>query len=77
MTHNQSIVIILNSICDADYLNVTNLTEKIYKIQYPSGMGYFRPDLNFEGISEREIEVRGPLNTVVDICSKSQTSQKS
>lgn len=42
-------------------------------MQFPSGMGYFRPDLNFEGTSEREIEVREPSNTVDDICSKSQT----
>uniref|UniRef100_A0A3Q3VWV2 Guanylate cyclase n=1 Tax=Mola mola TaxID=94237 RepID=A0A3Q3VWV2_MOLML len=26
-------------------------------LQFPSGMGYFRPDLNFEGTSEREIEL--------------------
>uniref|UniRef100_A0A3Q3VWV4 Guanylate cyclase n=1 Tax=Mola mola TaxID=94237 RepID=A0A3Q3VWV4_MOLML len=35
----------------------SNLTEKICRVQFPSGMGYFRPDLNFEGTSEREIEL--------------------
>lgn len=37
---------------------VDNPTEKLYRVQFPTGMGYFRPDLNFEGTSEREIEVR-------------------
>ncbi|CAJ1075834.1 heat-stable enterotoxin receptor [Xyrichtys novacula] len=31
--------------------------EKIYRVQYPSGMRVFRPDLNFEGASEQEIEL--------------------
>uniref|UniRef100_A0A8D0AFJ9 Guanylate cyclase n=1 Tax=Sander lucioperca TaxID=283035 RepID=A0A8D0AFJ9_SANLU len=31
--------------------------EKIYRVQYPSGMSFFRPDLNFDGASEREIEL--------------------
>uniref|UniRef100_UPI0037E99EC7 guanylyl cyclase C n=1 Tax=Semicossyphus pulcher TaxID=241346 RepID=UPI0037E99EC7 len=35
----------------------SDLTEKIYRVQYPSGMSVFRPDLNFEGASEREIEL--------------------
>ena len=34
------------------------------------GMGYFRPDLNFDGASEGEVEVRQPPNTV-DIYQKS------
>ncbi|XP_074553006.1 guanylyl cyclase C [Halichoeres trimaculatus] len=32
-------------------------TEKIYRVQYPSGMSVFRPDLNFEGASEQEVEL--------------------
>uniref|UniRef100_A0A3Q1HXF7 Guanylate cyclase n=1 Tax=Anabas testudineus TaxID=64144 RepID=A0A3Q1HXF7_ANATE len=32
-------------------------TEKIQRVQYPSGMSIFRPDLNFDGASEREIEL--------------------
>ncbi|XP_003976359.1 heat-stable enterotoxin receptor [Takifugu rubripes] len=35
----------------------SNPAEKIYRVQFPSGMGFFRPDLNFEGTSEREIEL--------------------
>ncbi|KAK9535479.1 hypothetical protein VZT92_007858 [Zoarces viviparus] len=31
--------------------------EKIYRVHYPSGMGIFRPDLNFDGASEREVEL--------------------
>lgn len=38
-------------------LSPVNPTEKLYRVQFPTGMGYFRPDLNFEGTSEREIEV--------------------
>lgn len=33
-------------------------------MQYPSGMSFFRPDLNFDGASEREIEVSELLNIV-------------
>lgn len=36
------------------------LTEKMHRVQFPTAMGYFRPDLNFEGTSEREIEVKQP-----------------
>ncbi|XP_077590073.1 guanylyl cyclase C [Stigmatopora nigra] len=32
-------------------------TEKMYRVQYPSGMGVFRPELNFDGVSERDIEL--------------------
>ncbi|KAM7372330.1 hypothetical protein PAMP_009507 [Pampus punctatissimus] len=32
-------------------------TEKLYRVQYPSAMAVFRPDLNFEGASEKEIEL--------------------
>ncbi|XP_059203601.1 guanylyl cyclase C [Centropristis striata] len=32
-------------------------TEKIHRVQYPSRMSFFRPDLNFDGASEREIEL--------------------
>ncbi|XP_038550994.1 heat-stable enterotoxin receptor [Micropterus salmoides] len=31
--------------------------EKIYRVQYPSGTNFFRPDLNFDGASEKEIEL--------------------
>uniref|UniRef100_A0A3Q1B283 Guanylyl cyclase C n=1 Tax=Amphiprion ocellaris TaxID=80972 RepID=A0A3Q1B283_AMPOC len=34
----------------------SNTAEKIYRVQYPSAT-VFRPDLNFEGASEREIEL--------------------
>ncbi|XP_075888368.1 guanylyl cyclase C [Nelusetta ayraudi] len=34
-----------------------NSAEKIHRVQFPTAMGYFRPDLNFEGTSEREIEL--------------------
>lgn len=43
---------------------VNNPTEKLSRVQFPTGMGYFRPDLNFEGTSEREIEVR-PITGMV------------
>lgn len=33
-------------------------------MQFPTGMGFFRPDLNFEGTSEREIEVGLPTGMV-------------
>lgn len=32
--------------------------EKIYRVQYPSGMSVFRPDLNFDSASDTEVEVR-------------------
>ncbi|CAF90437.1 unnamed protein product, partial [Tetraodon nigroviridis] len=35
----------------------SNPAEKLYRVQFPTGMGFFRPDLNFEGTSEREIEL--------------------
>ncbi|XP_042361411.1 heat-stable enterotoxin receptor [Plectropomus leopardus] len=31
--------------------------EKLHRVQYPSGTSYFRPDLNFDGASERDIEL--------------------
>ncbi|XP_034395068.1 heat-stable enterotoxin receptor [Cyclopterus lumpus] len=31
--------------------------EKIYRVNYPSGMNIFRPDLTFDGASEREVEL--------------------
>lgn len=39
---------------------ILNPSEKIHRVQFPTAMGYFRPDLNFEGTSEREIEVKQP-----------------
>uniref|UniRef100_A0A671VI18 Guanylate cyclase n=1 Tax=Sparus aurata TaxID=8175 RepID=A0A671VI18_SPAAU len=33
----------------------SNPTEKLYRVQFPMGMGYFRPDLNFDGASAREL----------------------
>uniref|UniRef100_A0A672ZGN8 Guanylate cyclase n=1 Tax=Sphaeramia orbicularis TaxID=375764 RepID=A0A672ZGN8_9TELE len=35
----------------------SNRTEKIYRVQFPSERGIFRPDLNFDGALEREIEL--------------------
>ncbi|KAM9345724.1 guanylyl cyclase C [Symphorus nematophorus] len=35
----------------------SNPIEKIYRVQFPSGHSFFRPDLNFEGASERDIEL--------------------
>ncbi|KAI3359332.1 hypothetical protein L3Q82_002836 [Scortum barcoo] len=35
----------------------SNPAEKIYRVQYPSGVNVFRPDLNFDGKSEKEIEL--------------------
>uniref|UniRef100_A0A671VLH8 Guanylate cyclase n=1 Tax=Sparus aurata TaxID=8175 RepID=A0A671VLH8_SPAAU len=35
----------------------SNPTEKLYRVQFPMGMGYFRPDLNFDGASAREVEL--------------------
>ncbi|XP_070703541.1 guanylyl cyclase C [Pempheris klunzingeri] len=34
-----------------------NPAEKIYRVQFPNGSGVFRPDLNFDGASEKEIEL--------------------
>lgn len=42
----------------------SNPSEKIHRVQFPSGAGIFRPDLNFDSTSEREIEVRESLITV-------------
>ncbi|XP_034567309.1 heat-stable enterotoxin receptor-like [Notolabrus celidotus] len=39
-------------------------TEKLYRVQYPSGMSVFRPELNFEGASDREID----LYNLIKIC---------
>lgn len=36
----------------------SNPSEKIYRVHNPSGMDVFRPDLTFDGASEREVEVR-------------------
>ncbi|KAM3864411.1 guanylyl cyclase C [Diretmus argenteus] len=38
--------------------------EKLDRIQYPTGLGVFRPDLNFDGASEREVE----LYTLIKNC---------
>ncbi|XP_044037738.1 heat-stable enterotoxin receptor [Siniperca chuatsi] len=35
----------------------SNPAEKIYRVQYPIGTNFFRPDLNFDGASEKEIEL--------------------
>uniref|UniRef100_A0AAQ5ZHR9 Guanylyl cyclase C n=1 Tax=Amphiprion ocellaris TaxID=80972 RepID=A0AAQ5ZHR9_AMPOC len=43
----------------------SNTAEKIYRVQYPSAT-VFRPDLNFEGASEREIEVK---DTYLSVCN--------
>ncbi|KAK5856644.1 hypothetical protein PBY51_008227 [Eleginops maclovinus] len=37
--------------------NCSDPAEKLYRVQHPSGMSVFRPDLIFEGASEREIEL--------------------
>uniref|UniRef100_A0A3B5RBD2 Guanylate cyclase n=1 Tax=Xiphophorus maculatus TaxID=8083 RepID=A0A3B5RBD2_XIPMA len=34
-----------------------NTAEKLHRVQYPRGNGFFRPDLYFEGVSDREIEL--------------------
>uniref|UniRef100_A0A3B3XLE2 Guanylate cyclase n=1 Tax=Poecilia mexicana TaxID=48701 RepID=A0A3B3XLE2_9TELE len=34
-----------------------NTAEKLHRVQYPRGNGFFRPDLYFEGISDKEIEL--------------------
>ncbi|XP_068605722.1 guanylyl cyclase C [Brachionichthys hirsutus] len=44
----------------------SNLTEKIYKVQFPGVAGFFRPDLNFEGITEREIELYSLIRSCWD-----------
>lgn len=33
----------------------------MYRVQYPTVTGLFRPDLNFDGASERETEVGDTL----------------
>lgn len=40
-----------------------DLSEKIHRVQYPTAMSVFRPDLNFDSASEREVEVREPPKT--------------
>lgn len=40
--------------------------DKIYRVQYPSGMSVFRPDLNFDGASEQEIELYNLIKTSWD-----------
>uniref|UniRef100_A0A665WBU2 Guanylate cyclase n=1 Tax=Echeneis naucrates TaxID=173247 RepID=A0A665WBU2_ECHNA len=35
----------------------SNIAEKIYRVQYPTGTSVFRPDLNFDTASEREVEL--------------------
>ncbi|TKS91639.1 Heat-stable enterotoxin receptor [Collichthys lucidus] len=42
----------------------SDITEKIHRVQFPSGAGIFRPDLNFDSTSEREIE----LYTLIKNC---------
>ncbi|KAM4717359.1 guanylyl cyclase C [Anableps anableps] len=34
-----------------------NTAEKLHRVQYPRGNFFFRPDLYFEGVSDREIEL--------------------
>nr|XP_057905300.1 guanylyl cyclase C isoform X2 [Doryrhamphus excisus] len=31
--------------------------DKIYRVQYPNGMAVFRPELNFDGVSEKDMEL--------------------
>uniref|UniRef100_A0A8D3C2F3 Guanylate cyclase n=1 Tax=Scophthalmus maximus TaxID=52904 RepID=A0A8D3C2F3_SCOMX len=35
----------------------SDITEKIHRVQYPTDMSVFRPELNYESASEREIEL--------------------
>ncbi|KAG7218362.1 hypothetical protein INR49_020436 [Caranx melampygus] len=35
----------------------SNIAEKIYRVQYPTAITVFRPDLNFDSASEREVEL--------------------
>ncbi|XP_029294490.1 heat-stable enterotoxin receptor [Cottoperca gobio] len=44
--------------------NCSDPAEKIYRVQFPNGMSIFRPDLNFDGASERESE----LYTLIKNC---------
>ncbi|KAL6103318.1 gucy2c [Pungitius sinensis] len=37
--------------------NCSDPAEKIKRVHYPDGLNVFRPDLNFEGASEREVEL--------------------
>ncbi|XP_061701994.1 guanylyl cyclase C [Syngnathoides biaculeatus] len=32
-------------------------TEKIHRVQHPDGISFFRPELNFDGVSEKDIEL--------------------
>ncbi|XP_061158821.1 guanylyl cyclase C isoform X1 [Syngnathus typhle] len=40
--------------------------EKIYRVQYPNGMRVFRPELNFDGVSEKETELYMLMNNCWD-----------
>lgn len=42
--------------------------EKIHRVQFPSGISVFRPDLHFDGVSERDIEVKLQPNSEVVAC---------
>uniref|UniRef100_A0A669AXC7 Guanylate cyclase n=1 Tax=Oreochromis niloticus TaxID=8128 RepID=A0A669AXC7_ORENI len=42
----------------------TDVREKIYRVQHPIGQNIFRPDLNFEGVTDRETE----LYTLIKNC---------
>ncbi|KAL0992954.1 hypothetical protein UPYG_G00101430 [Umbra pygmaea] len=42
----------------------SDVTAKLYLVQYPSGTGFFRPDLNFEEAAENEAE----LYTLIKNC---------
>ncbi|XP_044186028.1 heat-stable enterotoxin receptor [Thunnus albacares] len=35
----------------------SNIAEKLHRVQFPSETAVFRPDLNFDGVSERETEL--------------------
>ncbi|KAM6957863.1 guanylyl cyclase C [Aplochiton taeniatus] len=37
--------------------------EKVYRVQYPRGSGYFRPDINFEGAAASEAELYVVIKT--------------
>lgn len=56
-THT-SIKTVYSKMVDACILMPSNPSERINRVQNPSGMSVFRPDLNFDCASEREIEVR-------------------
>ncbi|XP_069557406.1 guanylyl cyclase C [Brachyistius frenatus] len=44
----------------------SNTSEKIYRVQYPSENHIFRPDLNFDSISDREVELYMLIKTCWD-----------